>query len=353
MKDMPALGALVTGERNRLEPYHRWLAYKQAFAPQLVREFIRQAEGYDVALPLLDPFSGSGTVAIEAARQGVPACGVEALSVLVFLTRARGLPASEALPPGDDLETLADACGQPAEQARLLLARARQHDSDGRPLRQPAALSRLLEQVQAMIAADLAAEPLGEVSVLQGDARRLDGLADGSCGGLLTSPPYLSRHDYTRIVRPLASLYGRWYPEEVALDEARALQIKAHPLARESRVPAVRHPAVEEVIANLRAREVPRMARIVHEYFADMKQALQAAARVLAPGAPAWIVIGGARLAEIYIPADLILLELAEKCGFAVRRVCRARDLHRGGRQLGGLTGVAPRETLLMLRREA
>ena len=41
----PQLADLVTATALREEPFHRWLSYKQAFAPALVRMFLDEIDG--------------------------------------------------------------------------------------------------------------------------------------------------------------------------------------------------------------------------------------------------------------------------------------------------------------------
>ncbi len=83
-----------------------------------------------------------------------------------------------------------------------------------------------------------------------------------------------------------------------------------------------------------------------------METVISELARVMRPGAPGQIVIGGAFVDDIYFPADLIVAELAEQAGFEIEGVAVARTLaHSGGRRLGNLARVLPRESLLALRR--
>ena len=136
----------------------------------LVRRFLKEARG-----PVLDPFGGSGTTAIAAAQAGVRAVSLEAVPVLAFLTNARFRPSDR----GDALFVAAGA--QPAWLAA----------DRGKPLR-----------------------PLGAAVV--GDARRLP-FADGTFGGIVTSPPYLSRYDYVGQAAPLSKLFD---PERAAHRDA-------------------------------------------------------------------------------------------------------------------------------------
>jgi hypothetical protein len=75
--DRPELGVLA-GPRRRDEPGLRWLTYKEAFSPALVREVLDCWGSVDGAL--LDPFAGSGTSLLVAVERDMPAIGVELLA---------------------------------------------------------------------------------------------------------------------------------------------------------------------------------------------------------------------------------------------------------------------------------
>ena len=70
------LGGLA-GPRYRNEAGHRWLPYKEAFSPGLVRTILDSWSGVEGLL--LDPFAGSGTSLLVAGERGMDAIGVELL----------------------------------------------------------------------------------------------------------------------------------------------------------------------------------------------------------------------------------------------------------------------------------
>ena len=70
------LGGLA-GPRYRNEAGHRWLPYKEAFSPGLVRTILDSWSGVEGLL--LDPFAGSGTSLLVAGERGMDAIGIELL----------------------------------------------------------------------------------------------------------------------------------------------------------------------------------------------------------------------------------------------------------------------------------
>lgn len=292
-----SLATLVTGEEAAREPFHRWLPYRQKFSPGLVRRFLKGVKGI-----VLDPFGGSGTTAIAAAQAGVRAVSVEAVPVLAFLTRARFRPSPRA-------DAILVAAG--AQAGWLEADRAR-------PL-----------------------PPLG--SAIVGDARRLP-FRDHVFGGIVTSPPYLSRYDYVGQAAPLSRLFD---PDRAARRDA---QVRAAVGRRTRRSEEPLPAAAEEAAEGLDAKGVRGTAALVRAYFADLDAFLGEARRVLRKAAPLWLVIGGADLDREYVPADLIAAEQARRRGFLLDGISVARRLREAGRFLGGLRDVAPRESVLRLR---
>src|SRR5262245_53682058 len=76
VRQRPDLG-MYAGVRRRDEAGYRWLKYKEAFSPDLVRAVF---DGWTALEgPVLDPFAGSGTSLLVAAERGLDAIGIELL----------------------------------------------------------------------------------------------------------------------------------------------------------------------------------------------------------------------------------------------------------------------------------
>jgi len=363
------LALLVTGQGRAREPFHRWLPYRAAFAPELVRRFLAEAMDSTACVvgdarrpgslkgrgdPLvLDPFAGCGTVVIECARRGRPAIGVEALESLAFVASAAGATHVPDLP---DLAgctgwlEIAPRLDEPIHRAALICAAARQHTSEGKFRQDAPPLLDLLAEVIAMMREDVSRPLTVPVRIDPGDARRLDSIDDASVAGVLTSPPYLSRYDYTRLTRVHEEVYRCWYPGS-DLAQRRRDQVRAHPKAHRRTWERDPPAAVHEVCEALAAGGSVKTAGVVRSYFDDVFAAVEELRRVLRPDAPCWIVIGGARLDDVYVPSDLIVADYAASRGLRVETMRVARRLTPSGRKLGRLMNVAPRESILVLRR--
>ena len=381
----PRLALLVTARGARAEPVHRWLTFKQAFSPELVRRFLDEDDR--LFGPVLDPFAGSGTTVVECARRSLPAIGIDPSEALNFVTRAkfaRELPDPPDLTwagPQSTWDALAEHLTHPVHRAALMCAVFSRYTSRGQlhsgaPLIVDA-FSNIIELMRDDLRCPL---PLANTIEL-GDGRDLHTIADNSIASIITSPPYLSRHDYRKLHDPLDVVYRHWYTTTDApapSTSPSAPRLPAHPGAdartagllrpdvgslpgtpqapcsptkrNHPRTTATREsPAVEEICAVLQNIDQRRLARVVRTHFDGLFAALRECRRVLLPGAPCRLVIGGARWKDVYIPTDSILADFAVAIGLSVDRFDVARRLITAGRKFGRLTNVAPRESVLSL----
>ena len=86
---------LATAAQTRNEPRHRWYWVKEGFSPLLVRTAVGIEECAPTDL-VVDPFCGSGTTPLEAARQQLPSAGAEINPFLAFAANAKTLTPTES-----------------------------------------------------------------------------------------------------------------------------------------------------------------------------------------------------------------------------------------------------------------
>lgn len=76
------------------EPVYRWVRYKEAYSPQLVRDVLdellpgQHGRGNPVDGVVYDPMVGSGTSLLVAAERGLPALGADLLPYAAFVSSA-------------------------------------------------------------------------------------------------------------------------------------------------------------------------------------------------------------------------------------------------------------------------
>jgi DNA modification methylase len=151
-------------------------------------------------------------------------------------------------------------------------------------------------------------------------------LPRGSIDAVITSPPYLSDHDYSRLTR-LELVFTETVTSK---DDLRAMKkfllrsssknvYKGDSLAAE----AIRFRAVKDAVAAVAERAESRSSgfarvypRLVGEYFGGMYQHFRRIGRVLRAGGHAAYIVGDqSSFFATPIPTARILAQLAEECG--------------------------------------
>lgn len=178
---------------------------------------------------------------------------------------------------------------------------------------------------------------LGKVQLIKGSCMDiLPNLEAESFGGIITSPPYCNRYDYTRTYALELAMMG------IGEDEIRALRQAMLSCTVENRekedlgekidrarlshsIDAFESQALLGLILKyldlcrneglLNNNGIPRMVR---NYFKELTIVIFECARLLKPGVCFVMVNDNVRYQGINIPVDLILSEIAERAGFDV-----------------------------------
>jgi hypothetical protein len=374
----------ITFRGNLRSTRHGWLRLTPAYSVELVRQLLRKRSRPD--LPVLDPFCGTGTTLVTCAEQGIACRTVDINPFLRWLAEVKSRPYSaldlkraEALvrvmakaasrgkgqawvPPLYKIEKWWDPVslsalsrafaelrgkrGKARDLAALAFCRVlievgnvsfRHQSMSFRPrVRSEDVATELLRAFEAL--APAAREPMRNegAAVLIGDSRQLPAiLPERSCGGVVTSPPYVNRMSYIRELRPYmywlgflddgrqageldwraiggtwgvaTSMLGAWRPEtKLALPQLHTLTRKI-------------------------AERSPLLSRYVQRYFCDMDRHVAGLREVLAAGAEAHYVIGNSKFFDVMVPAERLFASLFKRHGFErVRtRVLRRRTSKR------------------------
>jgi DNA modification methylase len=177
----------------------------------------------------------------------------------------------------------------------------------------------------------------GEVTLLTGSCFDiLPKLEAESFDGLITSPPYCNRYDYTRTYALELAMMGIGEEEIRAVRQAMLsctvenrekedLDKKVEPTRLSIAVNAFQSQQLLNLILNyldlcreeglLNNNGVPRMVR---NYFRELTVVIFECARLLKPGAPFVMVNDNVRYQGIHVPVDLILSDIAHRAGFDV-----------------------------------
>ena len=236
-------GNLDIAERVRTNPF----PWTGQFSPQLAEALlVAYAPRAGV---ILDPFAGSGTSLVEAARQGLEACGVELNPAAVLMARVYQMvnlnSAMRAVVLDELRDRLFDAIGPPhgplfsdgicsmPDRAALeaALVQVWREAAPGPAQSLAAALVVLCDFHRAHLDTDTAhkewlriertvrtlPESVPQVSVHHADARTLP-VESGSVDMVLTSPPYINVHNYHQKFRRSVEAMG-WDVLTVARSE--------------------------------------------------------------------------------------------------------------------------------------
>ncbi|WP_219807462.1 hypothetical protein [Streptomyces sp. SM14] len=162
-------------------------------------------------------------------------------------------------------------------------------------------------------------------SVSLGDARRLDGVADGSVDLVVTSPPYLNAIDYLRGHR-LALV---WLGYKIGdLRKIRGSSVGAEKCLRdqdEALGPLVLETEVESLST--------RMQGILYRYAKDMLDISSELRRVLKSKAPAVLVVGNSTVRGTFVDNASVARRAAESVGFSTAEITE-RELPNNRRYL-------------------
>ena len=188
---------LSLDDRNRVSA----LPWRGQFSPLTVERLLGALAPNDAVI--LDPFVGSGTVLIEAAGRRQPAIGLDINPAAIALARCAALASLPVAARQAAVERAARAAfsapepslGAGIDEAHALALLAHMDGS-------PDAAKRRLD----VLLAALPETPV-RIEALLRDARAT-GLATGSVGFVLTSPPYINVFNYHQYGRPLSDSFG-------------------------------------------------------------------------------------------------------------------------------------------------
>ena len=379
-------------------PVHRWFVFPHSYGPGLV-EAVLDRWGFGQDAKILDPFVGSGTTLLTARERSMDAAGMD-LSPLATLAsrvkvrtydekslrrRFRCLTAQSngggAVPAAPRL--LRKALGPYAlgEAASLLQGVRRTRDPGEREffllglLRSAREISsaktdggwlrwttrrpgkgRLIRafrrRCEAMMLDLVEAPPGGgRQNVRLADARRPRRPAR-KFDGLITSPPYPNRHDYSRVfaVELLLALL-----DVDGLFRLRYRSFRSHVEARSVVEPAGYSAprALAHALHALACAQVTnrRVRPMVAGYFKDMWTHLRAVRPLLRRGARLAYVVGNVRHAGVMVPVDSILVSLARRAGYRFEGAWIIRERGNSAQQMGTFGREPARESVVFFRR--
>lgn len=387
-----AWDSMATSLDARNEPRHRWYWVKEGFSPFLVQTAIEVEDCTSTDL-VVDPFCGSGTVPLEAARRQIPSAGAEINPFLAFATNAKTLTPTQSSvsvwrdrardaiywstsSPLIGLSTFAKtrrkrglfnqavlkgfrgawrsleaAPDTTRELLRLCLLRATldcaNFSRDGKALRYREALMqrrfgreefdaafsfRVVEVIEDIDADQI---PPKSPHIELTDSRHQLSERFRGFKICVTSPPYLNSFDYTDIYRPELFL-GSFVRSAKDLRELRHRTVRSHVQASwklpiESDFGSSFLECHEAIRAERANLWDRRIPEMIQAYFEDLRAVLRRLRALARDDASAWLVVSTSAYAGVEVPVDLILAHIGTQVGWSLREVRVLRHLRSSG----------------------
>ena len=393
----PELAHSATSRQLRSAPRHRWFYFPHSYSYRLVNDVLDYwCLGHDAKLA--DNFAGSGTTMLVARERGLSALGFDLSPLAVTVANTKTSSYNT-----DNLET---AFQEILGGGKVTVPQVTKRLSRAFTRRELREIFRLLDPIRTfegtmqsffLVAllwsmkkfsravpdggwfrwrewSDRSSEirevfehtvgrMIADVHVLNwhgeanpthailADARELP-LPPASMDGLITSPPYANRHDYSRVFHIDLLLLGLAESEITRLrHESLRSHVEAHGSVRHmSRLEAYAKPeALESVLDELPDDADPRVNRLLSGYFQDIYLSLLEVSRVLRTGGRAAYVVGNVRHAGVMVPVDRITGELANMAGLDVDVVWVMRLRGNSAQQMGHYGRVPARESIVLV----
>jgi DNA modification methylase len=403
------LTSLVSYVGNKSIPFLRIYRYKEAFAFNFVKDFLKRFEATSNDY-VFDPFSGLGTTIFTSLFSGIPSVGIDRLPIAYFISKTlpkflqlkenelkeiwkstvskvnKNKPADVAMDVPimrvafdnkslldlRKLKTTIDDLSVPYHDILLLLFFAILEEcsftaKDGQFLR----LSRDKKISNPIEAMD------GKVSQTEEDIRRIrtifphlaikkEVMPDVYLGDtrdlsnikfkkkptvIITSPPYANRYDYTRTYS--LELCFHFVKNFEELKAIRFGILRSHIESKINNGELAPHPIIKEVVEALTRKKLnnPKIPSMIITYFIDMQKVIKEWYKVLASGAKVAMVIDNVRFEGELIPVDLVLSDMAEEVGFEVKEIIVARYKGNSSQQMRKYGKIPVRESIVIWER--
>ena len=396
----PDLRRAATSQDLGKAPRHRWFYFPHSYSPQLVHKILEHWE-LPEDVTIADNFVGSGTTLVVAREMGMKAMGYDLSPLSVMITNAKigSYKPAQLKSTLSELLIETDCGGQtPDTPQRLerafteeelneirrlanrikplpknqrgffmtsLLSTAREFSRavpDGGWFRwkdwpdrsqeiEPAFQSNTAHMIDDVMETDPGLKSKHQQKARLADARKLP-LKGQSISGLITSPPYPNRHDYSRVFHIELLLMGSTEPEITSL---RHSSLRSHVEAKrqkryENRLRRYRKPQMlEDILTSLPAGTDRRIRPMLEGYFEDIFLSLQEVHRVLRTGGQAAYIVGNVRHVGVMVPVDEIIRQIAPQAGLVLHSAWVMRLRGNSAQQMGEFGREPSRESTLLL----
>lgn len=400
------LGRYVTAQLPRQTPIYSWFSYPHSFSRELVHELLDSfgatRDGW-----VLDPYVGAGTTLLACREKSIPALGIDELPLSVFVsnTKVQSYNADELMTLLDDFNPKrpqTDVFGSVPVVDMAFTPQVRKEISEiyGWANALPSnsknffvlALISILEEISQTVKsggwlkiidntvdstkvvdifkakARLMISDLQSVKLphntgenwytILGDARKIEKL-EHPIRFVITSPPYLNRHDYTRVFALEMALH--FVKTNADLIAIRSKAMRSHVEARSPQdLPTADYHQPQCLIDIIQRLKVSssktdrvRVPKMVEGYFEDMYACLRALSMIIESGGGIAFVLGNVRFSGISIPVDEIVAEIGEQVNLQVDKIMVARYRGNSAQQMKEFGREPARESIIIWRKSS
>lgn len=391
---------------NLNEQIHRWTSYVQGFSASFVQSiFDSYSNGYDNPV-ILDPFSGCGTVQVQAKLNGYSSYGTELNPLLQFIATAK--LQSWEVPYDELLETYNHLPKNKIAQAPLFLKSQIHFNPDvlrsleiikgGINTVENEKIRNLLLLAFSAILIDcsnLKRSPcLGyakekkvdttapyvlmnrkvhqiasDLKVIQNEYKdRMNCPCEIFLGNaitfehkrffdlVITSPPYMNGLDYV-INYKIEAGWLNFADNQKKLKQLKDEMVVCDNVSKgliKNFKPVYTNDWIEHIKMNIQNNIIRRgsyrradMPYIVHKYFDDMYKVMKKVAVCMNQKARFILVVGDSLIADVYVPTDLLIAKIGEDLGLYIEKIEKARE-----RRSGQIRSYKLRETIITLQKK-
>jgi DNA modification methylase len=393
--------SLVGSVRDRDKPIYRWHAYKHSFSKELVENLLDEFKLRENSW-VLDPFVGSGTTLLTCKERSINAIGYDISPFAVFLanTKLENYSTAELNKTYEgvaekiltsfyrvdydfpDIPIINKAFrkeiwneilfikneilkinGKRNRNFFLLalfsILESSSNTSKGggflrinnRRIRRDSVVNKFINSAKSMIE-DLHKVELnrngGEWKAFIGDARKIK--TNKKFDAIITSPPYLNRHDYTRIYS--LELILSFVKNNSELKKLRYSTLRSHVEAKKKFQtngyvePLKLKRLIKKIEKNGMNNE--RVNYMIRGYFEDMYLCLKEMKNLLKQNAKIALVISNVRFSGINIPVDEILGAIGEGVGLKLEAIKVARLRGNSSQQMRDYKRSFSRESVII-----
>lgn len=382
---------------------HHWFYFPHSYSPELV-EAILDDWALAPGACIVDPFVGAGTTLLVAQERGYNSVGYDLspLSVLVSNAKVAHYDREFVQTALDEILELAPSLNERPSEYSPRLARAlsdaellafwglRQAISradsriqgfmllgllatlprfsraaaDGgwfrwveKPDQAALVVTAFHDRIQNMMAElpdpllkDGVEKTSATAKALCLDARKID-RQPIVFDGLITSPPYPNRHDYSRVFHIELLTLGC---NEDSIFQLRHASLRSHveACAPDDLTASNYHipPSLQDSLAKMTAQVDARIPKMLKGYAEDMFFMLRSAKQRLRQGGRLALVVGNVRYGGVLVPVDEMIAEVGQEVGLDWEGTWVIRLRGNSAQQMGQYNRVPARESVVMLK---